>query len=95
MAYDPTKPADNTLADAGEIRNQFAGLKQLHDGLQLQVDNMLTPDDVDDHINANAAGPIPAGLGLLGMTVSNPPTQAQVQAIANKIDDLIDALRRV
>ncbi len=28
----------------------------------------------------------------LGLTVSNPPTQAQVQALANKLDQLITAL---
>ena len=28
----------------------------------------------------------------LGVTVSNPPTQAQVQAIANKLDELIGIL---
>jgi hypothetical protein len=28
----------------------------------------------------------------LGLTVSNPPTQAQVQAIANKLDELITTL---
>ena len=29
----------------------------------------------------------------LGLTVSNPPTQADVQAIADKLDALINALR--
>ena len=28
----------------------------------------------------------------LGLTVSNPPTQADVQAIADKLDELINAL---
>ena len=34
------------------------------------------------------------GVGLLGITVSDPPTQAEMQAIANKLDELILALRR-
>ncbi len=34
------------------------------------------------------------GVALLGMTVSDPPTQAEVQAVANKLDELIAALRR-
>jgi hypothetical protein len=29
----------------------------------------------------------------LGLTVSNPPTQAQVQALADKIDEIITALQ--
>lgn len=31
---------------------------------------------------------------LLGMSVSDPPTQAEVQAIVTKVDELIGALRR-
>ncbi len=34
------------------------------------------------------------GVATLGLTVSNPPTQAEVQAIADKLDELINALRR-
>jgi hypothetical protein len=30
----------------------------------------------------------------LGMTVSDPPTQSEVQALADKLDELINALRR-
>ena len=34
-----------------------------------------------------------ASIQPLNLTVSNPPTQAQVQAIANKLDDLLFALQ--
>ena len=34
------------------------------------------------------------GVAALGLAVSDPPTQAQMQAIANKLDELIAALRR-
>lgn len=34
------------------------------------------------------------GVSLLNLNVSNPPTQAEVQALANKLDELIQALRR-
>jgi hypothetical protein len=34
------------------------------------------------------------GVALLNLTVSDPPTQAEMQAIANKIDELILAQRR-
>ena len=33
--------------------------------------------------------------GGLGLTVSNPPTQADVQAIADKLDELINSLQSV
>jgi hypothetical protein len=31
---------------------------------------------------------------LLNLTVSDPPTQSEMQSIANKLDELIVALRR-
>lgn len=34
------------------------------------------------------------GVQLLGLTVSDPPTQSELQAVANKIDELITAMRR-
>jgi hypothetical protein len=33
-------------------------------------------------------------VALLGLAVSDPPTQAEVQAIVGKLDELINALRR-
>ena len=36
-----------------------------------------------------------ANMDMLEMTVSDPPTRAEVQAIADKIDDLIVALNAV
>ena len=34
------------------------------------------------------------GVATLGLGVSDPPTQAEVQSIADKLDELINALRR-
>jgi len=34
------------------------------------------------------------GVGLLSLVVSDPPTQSEVQDLANKLDELINALRR-
>jgi hypothetical protein len=34
------------------------------------------------------------GVATLGMVVSDPPTQGEVQAIADKLDELINGLRR-
>ena len=36
----------------------------------------------------------PVSLHGLGLTVSDPPTQAEVQAIADKVNELIFALKR-
>jgi hypothetical protein len=34
------------------------------------------------------------GVALLGLVVSDPPTQGEMQQIADKLDELINALRR-
>ncbi len=34
------------------------------------------------------------GVAVLGLTVSDPPTQGEMQSLANKLDELINALRR-
>ena len=36
----------------------------------------------------------PSGVPALGLAVSDPPTQAELQAVAAKLDELIAALRR-
>ena len=33
-------------------------------------------------------------VSTLGLTVSDPPTQSEVQVLANKLDELINTLRR-
>jgi hypothetical protein len=88
MPYDPTKPANDSPIVAAELRNQFAGLNEAINNLGGQIDDLPTPDEVLDTVNANSAGPCP-NLANLNLTISNPPTQTQVQAIANKLDELI------
>ena len=87
MAYDPTKPANNSPISSGELRAQFAGLKQI-------CDSKANEDDIIPAIQTNSSGPIAGQVDFLGLGVSNPPTQAQVQSIADKIDELITVLKR-
>ena len=93
MPYDPTKPANNSPIVSAELRNQFAGLKTLTDNLQAQVNDLPPLDTVVDLINANSAGPLGA-LSPPNFTISNPPTQAQVQAMADFMSELYVALSR-
>lgn len=86
MAFDSTKPANNSPIVAAELRTQFSGLNDL-------IQDRVVYADLYDGINANAAGPV-TGVALLSMSVSNPPTQAQMQAVANKIDEMLTALKR-
>jgi hypothetical protein len=45
-----------------------------------------------DEINRKASKPL--ALAALAMTVSDPPTQAEVQAIADRCDELLEALQQ-
>jgi len=67
------------LISSSELRNQFNGLNELIIGLQDQCDD--TPHNTN-------------GIGQLSLTISNPPTQAQVQAIADKIDEMLSVMFR-
>jgi hypothetical protein len=78
MAYNPNLPANNSPVSSTELRAQFNGLKDLCDNLQTEFDNTA--------LSTNNVQP-------LSLTVSNPPTQAQVQAIANKIDEMLAAMQ--
>ncbi len=86
MAYDPTKPVNNAPIVAVELRNQFAGLKDL-------IDAVPTSPALTNLLNANTAGPVD-GVSPLTLTISNPPTQAQVQAIVTRFNQLLVALQR-
>jgi hypothetical protein len=52
----------------------------------------VTQGQLDSAINGTSNNS--NAVGLLGMTVSDPPTVGEVQAIASKLDELINALRR-
>ena len=86
MAYDATLPANNSLISSSELRNQFNGLKTL-------VDDCITQANLDDAIQTQTPAPI-TSVFALGLNPSDPPTRDDVQAIADKLDQLIAALKR-
>ncbi len=86
MPFDPTLPANGSPIVAAELRNQFTALKTLIDGVP-------TSPAMQDELAAQTAGACP-DVDELNLTVSNPPTQAQVQAIADKLDELLGLLKR-
>jgi hypothetical protein len=87
MAYDPTLPVNNSQISSAELRNQFTGLKALMDFNANAATNAL-----QTAIEGTAQNP--TSVSGLGQVISNPPTQAQVQAIQNKLNELINALAR-
>ncbi len=86
MAFDPTKPANGAPIVSAELRAQFAGL-------QAAIEERVIYADLYDGINAGSAGPV-LEVAALSLTVSAPPTQAEVQAIADKLDELLGKLKR-
>jgi hypothetical protein len=82
MAFDPTLPANNSLISSSELRNRLNGLKSLIDNVEVELNNAIAGTAVNPAVN------------LLGQSISNPPTQAQVQAIQNKLNELINAITR-
>jgi hypothetical protein len=93
MPYDPSKPVNGSPIVAAELRNQFAALNDATENLAANVGQLPSVSDVNDAIVANAAGPL-NGLPPPDFIVSNPPTQAQVQAIADFVNSLYVFLSR-
>jgi hypothetical protein len=52
----------------------------------------VTVEELNNEIQQTSANS--NGVSTLGMVVSDPPTQAEVQAIGDKVNELISALRR-
>ena len=91
MPFDPAKPAPGEDLDAVLVRNQFNALKALIDAQAAQIASLqaqLTSALAGSSNNSN-------GVGNLSLTINNnPPQQSEVQPIADKVDELINALRR-
>ncbi len=91
MAFDPTKPAPGDDLDAVLVRSQLNALKALIDAQAAQIANLqaqLNAAIATTSSNSN-------GVASLGLVIgNNPPQQFEVQPIADKLDELINALRR-
>jgi hypothetical protein len=86
MAFNANLPLANSPISSAELRDQFNGLKEL-------VDQCVTNQAFDERILSDTACSI-GGTEHLNLTVSNPPTQAEVQALVDKLNELIDCLHR-
>jgi len=85
MPFNPALPASNSPLNAAEMRGQLTALNT-------DVQTRATQAQLAAEIGGTSANS--NGVGTLGMSVSDPPTQVEVQAIADKLDELINALRR-
>ena len=101
MAFNPLLPVNGSQIVAAELRSQFTGLKDEID--TLAGDSVTQAQHANDLINTensavNTALPLTSAntnaVTFLTLVVSDPPTQSEVQSIASKLDELINALRR-
>jgi len=90
-------PGDNATVDVSfdgsNVRFQF-GIPRGNDG-GTGNDGMpgeVTNADLSSAIDGTSANS--NGVSTLGLVASDPPTQSEVQQIADKLDELINALRR-
>jgi hypothetical protein len=89
MPFDPTKPANNPPASSAEMRSQLTSLNA-------DIQQRATINDLNNAI-ANALSQTSNnsnGVGTLGQGADGSYNQSQMQDLINKVDELINALRR-
>ena len=107
-AYNPALPVNGSLIIASELRDQFQGLAAMIEAVpagppgpegpagpqgnpgEVTLSDMITSIDQalqSTSANSNIVSP-------LGIAISDPPTQGEVQNILSTLNDLIYALRR-
>ena len=95
MPYDPTLPVEGAEADAAQMRAQFAGLVEMIEAIPAGPEGPpgeVSPQTLDDAISGTAGNP--QTVADLALIVSEPPTQAEMQAVVDKVNELLGALRR-
>ena len=91
MPFNPAKPAPGDDLDAVLVRNQLNALKALIDAQAGQIASLQAQLTA---AIAGTANNIP-GVSALNLVINNnPPQQSDVQPIADKVDELINSLRR-
>lgn len=104
MPFDPTKPATNSPLSSAEMRNQLTSLKALIDGIPAGPPGPQGPEgpqgppgevtfaDLNGAIGGTSNNS--NGVDFFNGTFSDPPTSGECQAMADKMNELIGALRR-
>ena len=89
MPFDPTKPATNSPNSSAEMRSQLTALNA-------DIQQRATINDLNNAI-ANALSQTSNnsnGVSPFGQGADGGYNQSQMQDVLNKLDELINALRR-
>ena len=78
-AFNPAIPVDGSVIDAGELRTQFGVLEAEIQMLDLRM-------EVQEQRGF--------GIDPLSVTITEPPTQEQVQTVVDKLNELIASMSR-
>ena len=78
-AFNPAIPVDGSVIDAGELRTQFGVLEDEIQMLDLRM-------EVQEQRGF--------GIDPLSVTITEPPTQEQVQTVVDKLNELIASMSR-
>jgi len=89
MPFDPTKPANNSPASSAEMRSQLTSLNADIQQRATQADlaNAIASALQQTSSNSN-------GVSTLGQSADGSYQQWQMQMLFDKLDELINALRR-
>ncbi len=87
MAFDSTLPVNSSLISAVELRNQFNALNTL-----IEDNNSFVLSEISSAVSGSAANV--NAIDDLSFSISDPPTQTEVQDILDKLNQLIAALKR-
>lgn len=86
MPFNAGLPRNNAPVSSGELRDRFKVLNEA-------IAKLPTSPALINSIAHHAAGPV-VSVTPLRQSVSNPPTRDEVEAIRDKLNELIAALRR-
>ena len=89
MPFDPSKPTNNSPASSAEMRSQLTSLNA-------DIQQRATINDLNNAI-ANALQQTSNnsnGVGTMGIGADGGYNQQQMQDLINKVDELINTLRR-
>lgn len=95
MSFDPAQPAAASPLVSQVMRDQFNALNDaisaIPAGPEGPPGEVTEQELIDERIN-HARNP--TGVSALSLTASDPPTQGEFQALIDKVNELIVALRR-
>lgn len=87
--FDPTKPANNSPNSSAEMRSQ---LTSLNADIQQRVTAAQVAIDISNALQQTSSNS--NAVGTLGQGADGSYNQSQMQQVLDKLDELINALRR-